>query len=262
MIGPTAKILISLFVLAALYYQWSWDLPDDSIFHRSLKPVRRRLARMGLGQNWKMFAPNPPSGGGEMRFEIDGRDGRRYVRPFPLDDNGPGWGRPQTRVMKARQSLVPDGSRRLVDEHLPAGPAQGRDWTGPARVRCFTTRQLPPPLDDLDAAPPPPFDRVIFDIELPPPGPSPSERDSTPAISSTPGTRSSSPPRVASCPPSCGSHSVWSSPRMPSSPDARRPSPWARTGSTTSRPTGRGPRVGARRSTRCCRRPRPRAGRS
>lgn len=177
MIGPTAKILISLFVLAALYYQWSWDLPDDSIFFRSLRPVRRRLVRMGFGQNWRMFAPHPPSGRGEMRFEIDGRDGRRYVLPFPLDDYGPGWGNPRTRVMKARQSLVPDGSRRLrrslsrwlVDEHLPAGPARDRDWTGPARVRCVMTRQLPPPLDDLDAAPPPPFDRVIFDIELPAP---------------------------------------------------------------------------------------------
>jgi len=176
-IGTTAKVLISVFIVAVVYYQWAWDLPEDSVLRRSLRPVRRHLVRLGFGHTWQLFAPRPPAGRGEMQFEIVGRDGRQYVVPFPLPSYGPGWGHPGTRVMKVRQRLVLGNvprlrrslSRWLVDEHLPQGPARGRDWSGPARVRCVMTRQLPPPLDDLTATPPPPGRREVFTLELPPP---------------------------------------------------------------------------------------------
>ena len=106
MIGTTAKVLISVFIVAVVYYQWAWDLPKDSILRRSLRPVRRHLVRLGFGHTWQLFAPRPPAGRGEMQFEIEGRDGRQYVVPFPLPSYGPGWGHPGTRVRKVRQRLV------------------------------------------------------------------------------------------------------------------------------------------------------------
>jgi hypothetical protein len=176
-IGPVAKVIISVFIVAVLWYQWAWDVPEDSILRRTLRPVRRPLSRLGLGHTWKLFAPHPPAGRGEMRFEIDGRDGQHYVVSFPPESFGAGWGHPGTRAHKVRQSLfLPSTprlrrslSRWLVDHYLPEGPARDHEWSGPARVRCLTVRQLPPPLDDVDADPPPPYERQLFDHAFPAP---------------------------------------------------------------------------------------------
>jgi hypothetical protein len=171
--GPTAKMIVSVVILLVLVYQWAWDLPPDSVLRRLLAPVRRSLTRLGFGHSWQLYAPVPPSGSQEMRFEIDGRDGRRYVVPFPLDSYGPMWGRPNTRTNRARQSLgrsLPgyrrSVSRWIVDEYLPLGPARDREWSGPARVRCIVTRRRPPPLGGPAEAPPS-TERKLFEIDLP-----------------------------------------------------------------------------------------------
>jgi hypothetical protein len=136
--------LISGLIVAALLTGVVWNLPDSMIRQQAMTIALPIGNVTGLGQEWGVFAPNPPRQGDYLSVVVTLADGREATWMLPTGDPVVGhysterWHKLREFLMKT-PSLRPTFARWVARD--VAGPA-----ARPVRVRIIVrTVSLPPP---------------------------------------------------------------------------------------------------------------------
>jgi hypothetical protein len=69
-------LAVNAFIVAYLFFAWSWDLPPGSPLRKLLNPLRAPVAWAGVWHTWSMFAPDPLSTNELIVADIHLADGR------------------------------------------------------------------------------------------------------------------------------------------------------------------------------------------